>query len=732
MLPQSRTLENRNHMNAIPSPLSRPFIDASSGPDLGRRSDADAEGGAFGRLMRQQAMESAESKTAPRGGSSGSVPARSVARVGARDDSVYGEPGSPALADAGDAPNAAEAASDSQSDLVWDTHTPLEKPAKEDLPVDTAAGTGPGPAPTVPVYLMAIGATAESVQTISCAKPESLSALSIDMRAGPLPRTVARTAAASGGLSVDTATGTNPSPAPTLRSPPLVLGEATDAMQPTVGAAPESQGTPSSDGRTAPLPQTVARAAAASGGLPIDAAAGTNPGPTPTLRSPSLVLGEATEAMQPTVGAAPESGAPSSDGRTAPLPRTVARTAAASGGLPVDAAAGTNPSPAPTLRSPPLVLGEATDAMQPTVGAAPESQGTSSSDGRTAPLPRTVARAAAASGGLSVDTATGTNPSPAPTLRSPPLVLGEATEAMQPTVGVDPESGAPSSDGRTAPLPQTVARAAAASGGLPIDAAAGTNPSPAPTLRSPPLVLGEAAASMQSTSAADPAPAFRSSPLGIGEAAASMQPRSGADANDLDSPKPASTPEIGSISAQIQRLMHAGVDPVRTDGWGVVAPAGADATSQLNAVGTTPPSTAQMSTPAGAPGWGDELAQRTLWLVGQRGSVAELRLDPPELGSLEIRIRQKKDATSISFVVQSSSAREAVESTLPRLRELFAEAGLSLQSMDVSERQSGARRGDEGDRGTGGDTGLAESRFADGEPAPRTLWRGRGLIDTYA
>ena len=112
--------------------------------------------------------------------------------------------------------------------------------------------------------------------------------------------------------------------------------------------------------------------------------------------------------------------------------------------------------------------------------------------------------------------------------------------------------------------------------------------------------------------------------------------------------------------------------------------------------------------------------------------MAELRLDPPELGSLEIRIRQKKDTTSVSFVVQSSSAREAVESALPRLRELFAEAGLSLQSMDVSERQSGERRGDEGDRGTGGDTGLAEGRFAGGEPSPRTVWRGGGLIDTYA
>jgi flagellar hook-length control protein FliK len=193
-----------------------------------------------------------------------------------------------------------------------------------------------------------------------------------------------------------------------------------------------------------------------------------------------------------------------------------------------------------------------------------------------------------------------------------------------------------------------------------------------------------------------------------------------------------STPEVGSISAQIQRLMQVSADPVRTDGLGLVAPPGADGTSQLNAAGTTPPPPVQMSAPAGAPGWGEELGHRVMWLVGQRENVAELRLDPPELGSLEIRIRQKKDATSVSFVVQSSSAREAVESALPRLRELFAEAGLSLQSMDVSERQSGERRGDEGDRGAGRDTGFAEDRFAGGEPSPRTVWRSGGSIDTYA
>ena len=212
-----------------------------------------------------------------------------------------------------------------------------------------------------------------------------------------------------------------------------------------------------------------------------------------------------------------------------------------------------------------------------------------------------------------------------------------------------------------------------------------------------------------------------------------MRPRAGRrDAKDPDGSGSAATPEVSALNAQIQRLVQANADPGRTDGLGLVAPPGLDGTSQLNAAGTTPPPPVQMSTPAGAPGWGDELGHRVMWLVGQRESMAELRLDPPELGSLEIRIRQKKDTTSVSFVVQSSSAREAVESALPRLREFFAEAGLSLQSMDVSQRQPGERRGDEGDRGTGGDTGLAESRFAGGEPSPRTVWRGGGLIDTYA
>ncbi|MGV0950877.1 MAG: hypothetical protein ACOYB3_09390, partial [Azonexus sp.] len=186
--------------------------------------------------MRQQDATSAQATTAPRGKSAGSVPDRSASRAGARDDAGPGDPGSPVLKDSGDAPGAAESASEHRSDLVQDTPAPLEKEQKGDLPIDAASGADPGPAPTVPVYLMALGATAESVQTRSGTNPQPLSVSSTDMRAGPPPRTMVRDVRGYGGLPLDAASGANPGPAPAVQSSPMAMGSATESMQPTAGA----------------------------------------------------------------------------------------------------------------------------------------------------------------------------------------------------------------------------------------------------------------------------------------------------------------------------------------------------------------------------------------------------------------------------------------------------------------------------------------------------------------
>jgi flagellar hook-length control protein FliK len=132
------------------------------------------------------------------------------------------------------------------------------------------------------------------------------------------------------------------------------------------------------------------------------------------------------------------------------------------------------------------------------------------------------------------------------------------------------------------------------------------------------------------------------------------------------------------------------------------------------------------------PAWGDELGERVVWLIGRRESLAELRLNPPELGSLEIRIRQEKDAASIHILVQSGTAREALESALPRLRELFGEAGLSLQRLDVAERQAG-QSGEGGRDGTpGGPPSPSDEHLVPGELSRRPAVQAEGLIDTYA
>lgn len=103
-------------------------------------------------------------------------------------------------------------------------------------------------------------------------------------------------------------------------------------------------------------------------------------------------------------------------------------------------------------------------------------------------------------------------------------------------------------------------------------------------------------------------------------------------------------------------------------------------------------STSELNKAVGASGWREELGQRVLWQVGRQEQMAELRLNPPELGSLEIRIKQDGDATSVSFLVQSSSTKEAVEGALPRLRELFGEAGLALSDVEVAERHADQRQ----------------------------------------
>ncbi len=87
-----------------------------------------------------------------------------------------------------------------------------------------------------------------------------------------------------------------------------------------------------------------------------------------------------------------------------------------------------------------------------------------------------------------------------------------------------------------------------------------------------------------------------------------------------------------------------------------------------------------------SPNWGQAVAQRIAWLASNGIQSAELKLNPPELGPVEVKISVSSDQTNINFSSQHASIREALELSVHRLREMLESNGLNLADVNVSDQ----------------------------------------------
>lgn len=162
------------------------------------------------------------------------------------------------------------------------------------------------------------------------------------------------------------------------------------------------------------------------------------------------------------------------------------------------------------------------------------------------------------------------------------------------------------------------------------------------------------------------------------------------------------------------------------------------------AVGTqtaqaTSPSAANMTvdTRVGSPGWDGALGQKVTWMATHNHQSAELHLNPPNLGPLEVRVTVSHDQASAMFVSHHGAVRDAIESALPRLREMLADNGLTLGNVMVgsqsfAQQQQNFTGGQAQGWGgaslpVGGESGLFPMEGG------RTvmLGSGDGLVDTF-
>ncbi|EGR1700454.1 flagellar hook-length control protein FliK [Vibrio cholerae] len=88
----------------------------------------------------------------------------------------------------------------------------------------------------------------------------------------------------------------------------------------------------------------------------------------------------------------------------------------------------------------------------------------------------------------------------------------------------------------------------------------------------------------------------------------------------------------------------------------------------------------------------DQLAERVQMMMSKNLKNIDIRLDPPELGRMHIRMNMQGDGATVHFTVANQHAREALEQTMPRLREMLAQQGVQLGDTSVQQQSAGQQQ----------------------------------------
>ncbi|CAH1585668.1 flagellar hook-length control protein FliK [Vibrio rotiferianus] len=89
----------------------------------------------------------------------------------------------------------------------------------------------------------------------------------------------------------------------------------------------------------------------------------------------------------------------------------------------------------------------------------------------------------------------------------------------------------------------------------------------------------------------------------------------------------------------------------------------------------------------------EQVAEKVQMMMSKNLKNLDIRLDPPELGRMQIRMTMNNDLANVHFTVSNPQARDLIEQTLPRLREMLAQQGMQLADSSVQQQSSGQQQG---------------------------------------
>ena len=156
----------------------------------------------------------------------------------------------------------------------------------------------------------------------------------------------------------------------------------------------------------------------------------------------------------------------------------------------------------------------------------------------------------------------------------------------------------------------------------------------------------------------------------------------------LPNPQPTGRPAIEVTASAAPTDSHAAPEPRLAGAADTSLPAAAVEHAAVPLVHSSrtaeAPAVSRIDTPVGARGWDAEVGQKVVWMVNRTESRAELTLTPPQMGKVDVTLTISGEQTHANFVAASPAAREALEQALPRLREILADAGITLGQASVN------------------------------------------------
>ncbi|AHZ78700.1 MULTISPECIES: flagellar hook-length control protein FliK [Pseudomonas] len=139
--------------------------------------------------------------------------------------------------------------------------------------------------------------------------------------------------------------------------------------------------------------------------------------------------------------------------------------------------------------------------------------------------------------------------------------------------------------------------------------------------------------------------------------------------------------------------------------------------------------------------WAEGLVNRVMYLSSQNLKSADIQLEPAELGRLDIRVNVATDqSTQVTFISGHAGVRDALDSQVHRLRELFAQQGLAQPDVNVADQSRGQQQQQQGQAQGSNLSGVAARRAEQGgaeavdsaRPVEQQVVVGDSAVDYYA